>query len=288
MTIRLQRFDLDDQYDTYLVDMWGTVYDRDAGLYSDAHTLLKRLKAHGKTVILTSNASRPAAPEIELRLGDSLDRRAYDMMMTAGEVLRLAAADRALPFSGRRYLTLGGTLNSGLLDDLGFVEVVDVGDADFVVFAGLAGGDTATEPDDPAIQLTQDILSRALARRLDLFVNKTDWVTWLADGKGWIGTGAFAQWYLDEGGPVHYMGKPYPAYYDAIRRFVDLDKSRVLIIGDHLLTDIAGGLNQGFDTLFVDTLPEGEMAAVRRLIKALDLSYVLPQISPNYVIDALR
>jgi len=217
MTTRLQHFDLDDHYDTYLVDMWGTVYDRDTGLYPDAHALLKRLKAQGKTVILTSNASRPAAPEVQLRLGDRFDRNAYDMMMTAGEVLRSMVKDGAFPDIGRRYMTLGEPRNAALLDDLGFTEVTEVTDADFLIVAGLAGGDAVTEPDDPAVHLTWDILSRALARRLDLFVNKTDWITWLADDNAWIGPGAFASWYDTKGGPVHYMGKPYPAYYDAIR-----------------------------------------------------------------------
>lgn len=259
---------------------------------------------HGVTPIGPRGLHGPTAGELSGETGASRLADAVTFLLQRGDLSQAIRLLRNPALSHRRALDSLRRAGYGLFKQSRFHEgfrlldaAIEVGFGTsetfgwlglFARFAGLAGGDAATEPDDPAVHQTQDILSSALSRRLDLFVNKTDWVTWLADGNGWIGTGAFAQWYLDEGGPVHYMGKPYPAYYDAIRRFVDLDNSRVLIIGDHLLTDIAGGLNQGFDTLFVDTLPKGEVIAAEGLIKALGLSYVLPDISPNYVIDALR
>ena len=50
------------------------------------------------------------------------------------------------------------------------------------------------------------------------------------------------------------VGKPYPLGFDMICEQQNLtDKTKILMIGDNLTTDIAFGLNSGIDTVVVLT-----------------------------------
>jgi HAD superfamily hydrolase (TIGR01459 family) len=72
-----------------------------------------------------------------------------------------------------------------------------------------------------------------------------------------ICAGSIAQRYAQLGGKVSFAGKPEPAIYnEALRRAAtltgrDIPRSRLLAIGDGLLTDIKGAAKNGFDAYFV-------------------------------------
>lgn len=69
--------------------------------------------------------------------------------------------------------------------------------------------------------------------------------------------------------------KPSKMFFDYVERNIaGFDKSKALIIGDSLLTDIAGGMNAGIDTCFVnlkgkrhDQTPTYEISKLSDLIK---------------------
>jgi len=257
------------RYDVYLVDMWGTIYDRGVGLYPKAAACLRELKRAGKTVILTSNAARPASLELTRQLGSAALQLCYDHLVTAGEVLRQmtleeAGIGRGL---GMQYYMLGHERNRGLLTDLGFTEVPDPRNANFIVVAGLLHPDDATSYEHPVYQETEILLGEALGRRTPLFVAKSDWLTVFPDGSPWIGPGKLMQWYLDRGGIAHFVGKPARAYYEYCERYFTATPGRVLAIGDHGATDIAGARSHGFDTLLVRSGIESRLTSLPHLIR---------------------
>ena len=70
--------------------------------------------------------------------------------------------------------------------------------------------------------------------------------------------GALAQIYEQEGGRVTYPGKPHAAIYELayekLRALgMEIDKTRLLAIGDSPKTDMRGALAQNIDGLYVGT-----------------------------------
>jgi len=168
---------------------------------------------------------------------------------------------------GMQYYMLGHERNRGLLTDLGFTEVPDPRNANFIVVAGLLHPDDATSYEHPVYQETEILLGEALGRRTPLFVAKSDWLTVFPDGSPWIGPGKLMQWYLDRGGIAHFVGKPARAYYEYCERYFTATPGRVLAIGDHGATDIAGARSHGFDTLLVRSGIESRLTSLPHLIR---------------------
>lgn len=240
-------------YDLVLVDMWGTIYDRDVGLYPEAAHALRMTRRSGKKVFLTSNAARPAELEVERQLGDSLPRDHYDEVITAGEVLRrlLANGDAGIPGDARRYFMLGHERNAGLLTADGYEEVDRLGDAALIVVAGLGGGDESSRIGDASWRATEDLLNDALAAGLPLFACKTDWLTVRGDGRPWIGPGPLLSRYMRQGGTVRIVGKPGEDYYRHCLDLAGAPPERTLVVGDHIETDIAGAAAYGIDSVLI-------------------------------------
>ncbi|RYD45978.1 MAG: TIGR01459 family HAD-type hydrolase, partial [Sphingomonadales bacterium] len=68
--------------------------------------------------------------------------------------------------------------------------------------------------------------------------------------------GAVAAYYEQLGGQVRVAGKPHKPIYDealsiARQERGDVDKARVLAIGDGMPTDVRGALSQGLDLLYI-------------------------------------
>lgn len=276
-------------YDALFVDMWGTLYDREVGLYPRAAAALLESRRQGKRVVLTSNAARPAAREVAVQLGETLTADHYDGVLTAGEVLREALMRE----SGQagRYMMLGHARNAGLLLDLGYEETAQLEEAEFLVFAGLAAGDLAFQVEDRAFRETWALLERALERGLPLYVCKTDWITFFPDGRAWLGPGPLAAWYRAKGGDCRPVGKPSRAYYQEAERLFGLSGKRVLAIGDQLTTDIQGAAEMGYDSLWI-TGNAAQQAQGTEIMAQLARHMGLPPLEtgilPTLVMEVLR
>ena len=80
----------------------------------------------------------------------------------------------------------------------------------------------------------------------DVVVDRGDQRLWCA--------GALAEAFAAAGGAVTFTGKPHAPIYRLGRRLLEKlgrPGSRVLAVGDGLATDIAGGVSEGIDTVFV-------------------------------------
>ena len=97
------------------------------------------------------------------------------------------------------------------------------------------------------------------------------------------------------GGTSLYFGKPYPPIYDlARRRLATLtnapSESRIICIGDGISTDVLGGLQEDYDTLFIS----GGLAAAETKTSqhpdadALKAYLETEMLSPTFTIGHLR
>lgn len=231
-------------YDLIACDVWGVVHD---GLraFDEACLALARFRRAGGTVVLISNAPRPAASVAAMLDGLGVPRAAFDALVTSGDLTRgEIRARRDQPV----YL-LGPERDRPVFDglDVGFAGPES---AAYVVCTGLFDDETETAEDN------RSLLIGMAARRLLMICANPDLV--VERGARLIPcAGAIAELYERLGGRVVYTGKPHRAIYEealarsAALRGGPVARRRILAIGDAIRTDVAGAAAMGWPALLV-------------------------------------
>jgi HAD superfamily hydrolase (TIGR01459 family) len=232
------------RYDLVLCDIWGVLHNGMKGSAAAADALV-RARAAGTTIVLVSNAPRPKDGVARILDGFDIPRNAYDDIVTSGDVTTSLLRGRR----GVKLHHLGPDRDLGIYEGLGVV-LTGLDEAELIVCTGLFD-DTTETPEDYAA-----MLNAAKARELPFICANPDIVVERGGDLIWC-AGAIAEAYATRGGKVVYCGKPHLPVYEAAfevargLRGAELDKSRILAIGDALRTDLAGALGAGIDCLFV-------------------------------------
>lgn len=242
--IHLQRIDaLIDRYDVLLCDVWGVLHNG-VDSFAPASAALQRARQAGLTVVLITNAPRPFAGVAEQIHALGVPQSAYDRIVTSGDVTR-----ELIRNAPRRVFHLGPERDETLYDGLD-IELVEEREADVVVCTGFFDDETET-PEDYA-----DMLVRFRSRNLPFICANPDIVVERGDRLIWC-AGALARDYGQLGGRTLIAGKPHrPIYEAAIAaaedvRGLPVERSRVLAIGDGMLTDIKGADLFEIDALYI-------------------------------------
>ncbi|KUL96906.1 hypothetical protein DK26_02660 [Bosea sp. WAO] len=230
------------QYELCLCDIWGVVHNGVAP-YAEACAALAKMRAGGVTVVLVSNAPRPRS-EIAIQLGRlGVPGDAFDAIVTSGDVARDLIAHRA----GDPLYHLGPDRDLPLLAGLDAPRV-SAAEGRYVVCTGLF--DDETETAETYAEQLADFARRDLTlicANPDLVVDR--------GGRMVPCAGSIALAYEQIGGRAIYAGKPHaPIYELAIRQGQELrgenvERSRILAIGDAIRTDIAGAVHYGLGSL---------------------------------------
>jgi HAD superfamily hydrolase (TIGR01459 family) len=232
------------RYDAWLVDIWGVMHNG-VRAFPQAAEACRLFQDGGGVVILISNSPRPRETAAEQLRDIGVPGDCYDGIATSGDVTRRLVAG----YAGQAVFHLGPPRDLPIFDGLG-VRLAGVADSAVVVCSGLRDDETET-PDDYA-GLLAEFLARGLpmiCANPDLKVERGDRLIYCA--------GAIAEAYERIGGQVTYAGKPHGPIYDlalaqvAAKRGSQLQRHRVLAIGDGIRTDIAGAAAQNIDSLFV-------------------------------------
>jgi HAD superfamily hydrolase (TIGR01459 family) len=236
--------DLVDGVDVLLSDIWGVVHN---GLVSfpAASEALQSFRKQGGTVILITNAPRPAdSVQRQIRkLGVADD--VYDAIVSSGDLTRHFVAEHP----GRKVFWLGPDKHDSIHRGLD-PELVPLEQADYIVCTGLIDDETESAED------YRGMMMQARERKLTLICANPDIVVERGDRLIYC-AGAIAELYRELGGEVIFYGKPHrPIYERAMqlageRRGGAIDPRRVLAIGDSVRTDLAGAHGFGIDMLFV-------------------------------------
>jgi HAD superfamily hydrolase (TIGR01459 family) len=231
-------------YDVVLSDVWGVVHNGVAA-FAEPCDALARFRAGGGTVLLITNAPRPA--QVVVRLLDRLQvpHAAYDGIVSSGDVTQ----DVIVARRHERMFHIGPERDHSTFMELD-IALAPVESADYVVCSGLFD-DEAETPQD-----YRGLLAELRARDLlmvcanpDLVVERGERLVYCA--------GSIADLYASLGGKVLYAGKPHrPIYEAAIAKAAAVrgrgtPLARVLAIGDSVRTDLAGATAFGIDCLFV-------------------------------------
>lgn len=227
---------LAEQYDGFIVDLWGVVHDG-VNPYPGAVDCLARLRDSGKRVVMLSNAPRRnhAAQTSMQCMGIPDDL--YTDILTSGEAVYRHLRDRPDPWwqgLGTRVFHLGPERDRSVLEGLGLAEVATPAEAEFVLNTGPDDHSNPTEMAE-----FEAVLTACHSAGLGMICGNPD-LEVIRGGVRMLCAGSLAVRYQEMGGYVRSLGKPDPAIYAPVFEMLDLPADRVMAVGDSLRTDIAG------------------------------------------------
>lgn len=281
--------EVSDRYSALLVDLWGCVHNG-VTAFPEAVAALQDYRARGGIVVLLTNAPRQRS-SVERQIAKmGVPEDSWDTIATSGDSAR-SAMFRGMV--GSKLWFIGQPHDLRFFDPLSLikdpveVERVELEDAEGIICTG------PFDPmADPAEMRPQFLMAKQMG--LEMICANPDIVVDRGETREWC-AGALAQLYTEMGGTAHYFGKPHPPVYDlAYRRLAEtgaeVDKSRILAIGDGALTDIPGAMGEEIDSLFIS----GGLAATETRTDrqpdpdALNDYLQKEKISPTYTIGFLR
>jgi ribonucleotide monophosphatase NagD (HAD superfamily) len=214
-----------------------------------------------------------------------------------------------LTWSERGAITLGEETNArievvdvcsaGARDDANAIEGVDFVLAHGTEAIGRGDGKPCENVDEDSMRA---LVERAAAAKVPLCVANPDFVT-VSGGTTLVTMpGTLAKYYVEKFNATHagedgdeyvcLMGKPSAIIYaellweiKAAEGGVDVDKSRVVAVGDSLAHDIAGGARAGVDTVFVRGVGIHAEELKRRALEDVVREHL--GAAPTHVIDRL-
>ncbi len=236
--------DLVDGVEVILSDIWGVVHN---GLESfpEACEALHTYRQRGGTVILITNAPRPAdSVQRQLRKFGVADET-YDAIVSSGDLTRNFVADHP----GKKMFWIGPDRDSSIHRGLDAV-MAPLEQADYIICTGLFDDETESAEDYRAMMLqAREHKLPLICANPDIVVERGDRLIYCA--------GAIAELYRELGGEAIFYGKPHRPIYEramalaAERRGRPTPLDRVLAIGDSVRTDLTGALGFGIDCLFL-------------------------------------
>jgi HAD superfamily hydrolase (TIGR01459 family) len=236
--------DVVDGVEVILSDIWGVVHN---GLESfpEACEALHTYRQRGGTVILITNAPRPAdSVQRQLRKLGVADET-YDAIVSSGDLTRNFVADHP----GKKIFWIGPERDSSIHRGLDAV-MAPLEQADYIICTGLFDDETESAEDYRAMMLqAREHKLPLICANPDIVVERGDRLIYCA--------GAIAELYRELGGEAIFYGKPHRPIYEramalaAERRGQPTSLDRVLAIGDSVRTDLTGALGFGIDCLFL-------------------------------------
>ena len=235
-----------DQYEAFIVDIWGVVHDG-GDVFSGTVECLQYIKRQQKPLIFLTNSPRRSAALVKLLGTKGLKSDLYYSILSSGEFFYHQAKNNLFPnFSGERpkLFCIDEFPDDYIFQGLNVEKVDSLSKADFLVVFTIpyTEGECAKYNDN---------LEDALKYNIPMIcVNPDESVT--MNGKKVIRPGFLAKIYHQKGGKVYFYGKPNSEIYrSALKLLPSVNPKKILCIGDTLSTDIQGAVSMGLDSALV-------------------------------------
>jgi HAD superfamily hydrolase (TIGR01459 family) len=231
-------------YPVWLCDIWGVVHNGLKGYEAAAHALSQHRK-QGGIVILVTNAPRISQDVVRQLNHLRIPPQSYDRVVTSGDVTQTLLREHS---KGKAYY-LGPVRDTSLFEGQ-MVKEVALTEAHAVLCTGLVNDDVET-PDDYG-----GLLSRMKELKLPMICANPDKIVRKGDRLLYC-AGSLAEKYSDMGGTVLMAGKPYEPIYTLALQIAgtiggrEIEKSKVLAIGDGPETDIKGAADFGISVVLI-------------------------------------
>lgn len=271
-----------DAYDVIVCGLNGVIHDG-CDFKPEAISALLNMRKSGKQVILLSNTSMRLRELCNLLYANGISPRLFNNIITAGEVLhaRLQACDVQYAALGKVYYNLGVSDDEKIFDDLDYHSIENSSRADFL----FAGRITGNSPDD-----YMEVLAHCASLNIPMLCVGNDRVCRVKD-ENTIAAGLLAEQYTIFGGQIITIGKPDRVILEyALEAYHDINKDKILLIGDSVPVDIKAANTFGIESLLVtfgihsQFLGDGYIPDVT---KTRELA-ISTEAFPDYIISNLR
>ena len=239
-------------YDVFILDQWGVMHDGYKG-YDHAINSVEKLIRENKKLIIISNSSKRKMSSVGKLKSLGFDKNNFIEVMTSGEMIWQEIATSIHSY-GDNLQNCFHIYDSSKEDGLEFRNglekfnyVSNINDANFILAC------TPFENSEPIDYIP--ILKDALDMKLVLFCANPDFVTIeKKNNKNIYCMGTIADLYEHMGGKVVILGKPSKRIYEeSCKKIEDLNKSKIVAIGDSLDHDIFGANNFNIDSILIST-----------------------------------
>jgi len=264
--------DIVDDYDTFLLDMWGVMHDGSVP-FDGVLECIQLLKAANKRMVILSNSSKRQDNSVKMLTKLGFDPSDFESIITSGEVswnmlsgnLKNEWLEEHVSDKKKNVFVLGsGDKDVKYCESCGWT-VTSVAEASLLLARGTFtindGSDNVVNKNESAETYEHALsmcLEEAAKRKLPMLVANPDKVRpdkHRPPMPGKIGDKYEAR--LREGNVhepeslVKRIGKPLLDVYDIALRDCVSERSRVVMVGDALETDVVGGTMAGVDAAWV-------------------------------------
>ena len=239
-----------DKYDVFILDQWGVMHNGFIG-YPHSIDSVNNLVQLKKKIIIISNTSKRKETTIEKleKLGFKKDD--FFEVMTSGEIIWQNLYTRSHKFiktlGPNCYYLFDKTKEDGLkyINGLDYNFVNNIENADFILGCTPTSGSTTLD--------YVPLLEKAIKRKIPFVCANPDFETiGISLNNLIICMGTIAELYKDFGGQVFIMGKPnISIYQEATKHIKDINKSKILAVGDSIFHDIKGANAFEIDSLLI-------------------------------------
>jgi HAD superfamily hydrolase (TIGR01459 family) len=243
-------FDIIDDYDILLFDIWGVLTEQKP--YKHAIDAINEIKKTKEVYIVTNMArTRNSVQDLLKNHGFEID---LHRVFTAGEATRSALRKKQLHNPDLLMYHFDDMFNEvathkEMLEDIDVKITRNMSEANLMLISQFADN-----LEDSTIFDKE--LEEAAKFKLEAFCSNPDTIV-VNEASTRYCAGFFAEKYEDLGGEVHYFGKPYLNIYKEVFSTIDnidkIDKNRILMIGDTLETDVLGAKNADIHSALVAT-----------------------------------
>jgi HAD superfamily hydrolase (TIGR01459 family) len=233
------------RYDVLFCDVWGVVHNGITA-FDGACAALTRFRDEGGTVILVSNAPVPKQRVADMLASRQVPRNAWDDIVSSGDIALTHVAERGFT----KLHCIGPQDRDQTLFKALSARAVSLDEAEAIICTGLTDDRHETpESYRPMLEQAHALGLPFVCANPDLIVDVGGTILYCA--------GAIADIYQHIGGAVFWAGKPHLSAYETAHhkaealRDSNVPRSKALVIGDAIRTDLKGAQNFGCDALFV-------------------------------------
>ncbi len=235
-------------YEYFVFDVWGVIHDG-VHAYPNATQTIIDLKREGKKICFLSNAPRRAFKVAEVLKKYGIEQNYYDFILTSGEAtfidLEKNQKNNFKNF-GKKYFYIGPEKDLDLLEGLDYEMVKSAKEANFAITTGF-------DHDHSVIEEKMSQIVDAVGEKLPLICVNPDMMVIRKSGEEMLCAGVIAKKYEELLGSVIYYGKPHLSVYNMTHELFgkNIEKKKILAIGDGLETDIKGANNFEIDSVLI-------------------------------------
>ncbi|MGX9522762.1 TIGR01459 family HAD-type hydrolase [Vibrio mediterranei] len=229
------------KYDTYLVDVWGVIYDGHE-LIASGTELLDELMGYGD-VILLSNTSRTASELTHMLEEKGMDTSNLGGVVTSGMMAQQEIKTFVNQHDCNTFYHIGSIEPSKWLCELPLKMSKSISDSDIVVCSNLLA-----ETEENLIQLTSEIKEKSIP----VFITNPDKKVFIR-GEVCTSAGAMIDYCKGNDIEVFVYGKPETSIFLHAIESIDAMKKTTCMVGDSLDTDIVGANRCGIDSLLIQS-----------------------------------